>query len=384
MTKKTKDAMNRYFDNGSTSFPKPPAVSQAIGHYLTCCGGTYGRAAYGKVLEATKMAEQCRDRVAAILGVSDAGRVAFTANATSAINTIVHGMNLKGGRVLVSPMEHNAVMRPLYDLEQQGIIETEVLPALPDGRIDPAVFCHPPHRAVKLICCVHQSNVNGVVQPVEALCRWAGAIPVMVDATQSAGYIPVMGDGWGAEAVVFTGHKGLLGPTGTGGFYIRHPQLLHPFMQGGTGSNSEHYGMPQEMPDRFEAGTPNMAGLAGLNAALEHIPQWQITHQQWMDWIEKLRQQDGIRVYGASQAEDQGKVISFTHCTLTPSTIAFELFEKHGIEVRQGLHCAPLAHRTIGTFPTGTVRVALSPYHSMDDLTYLLMAIEQIISTGAG
>ncbi len=371
--------MNLYFDNGSTSFPKPPEVTQAIGNYLTKCGGTYGRAAYGRVQEATMMVENCRDQMATILGVADAAKIAFTPNATTAINTIIHGMDLKGGKVLVSPMEHNAVMRPLHALAQQGLIEIGYLPAHPDGHIHMEALPNQPDKTVKLICCVHQSNVNGAIQPIEALCQWAGDVPVMVDATQSAGYIPVMGDAWGAEAVVFTGHKGLLGPTGTGGFYIRHPQRLQPFIQGGTGSNSEHFDMPNQMPDRFEAGTPNMAGLAGLNAALAHAPQWQITQAQWIGWIERLRQVDGITVYGAMQAENQGKVVSFTHRDMNPSQIAFQLFQTHGIEVRQGLHCAPLAHKTIGTYPTGTVRIALSPYHSLEDLNYLIKAINELM-----
>lgn len=371
--------MNLYFDNGSTSFPKPPEVAQAIGNYLTTCGGTYGRAAYGRVQEATMMVENCRDQMANILGVADAEKIAFTPNATTAINTIIHGMDLKGGKVLVSPMEHNAVMRPLHTLAKRGLIEIGYLPSHPDGRIHMEALSNQPDKTVKLICCVHQSNVNGAIQPIEALCQWAGDVAVMVDATQSAGYIPVMGDTWGAEAVVFTGHKGLLGPTGTGGFYIRHPQLLQPFIQGGTGSNSEHFDMPHQMPDRFEAGTPNMAGLAGLNAALAHAPQWQITQAQWIGWIERLQQVDGITVYGAMQAENQGKVISFTHREMDPSQIAFQLFQTNSIEVRQGLHCAPLAHKTIGTFPSGTVRIALSPYHTMEDLDCLMKGVNELM-----
>ncbi len=370
--------MNRYFDNGSTSFPKPPEVAMAMAHYLNHCGGTYGRAAYGKVMDSTRVVEQCRDRVASLLGVTDGSHIAFTLNATWGINAIVHGLKLTEGTVLVSPLEHNAAMRPLFDIAQRGIISIEVLPSLADGSIDLNALSAKQKKNAKLICCVHQSNVNGVIQPVKDLCAWAADVPVLVDATQSAGDVPVMGDEWGAEAVVFTGHKGLLGPSGTGGFYIRHPELLHPFIQGGTGSNSEHFEMPQELPDRFEAGTPNLVGIVGLNAAMEHKPCRQTSQRQWLEWIETLRQIEGIQIYGASSEEHQGNVVSFTHHKMSPSQIAYQLFDKYGIEVRQGLHCAPLAHQSIGTFPTGTVRVALSPYHTAEDLSYLHEAITRI------
>lgn len=372
--------MNPYFDNASTSYPKPHQVADAVAGYISNCGGTYGRAAYGRVYEATSMVESCRDALADVLGVADAAKIAFTANATSAINTIIRGMNLKGSTVLVSPMEHNAVMRPLHHLEQQGIIRTEILPCESDGRIDMKALNNRPDSKVALICCIHQSNVNGIIQPVEELCNWGGHIPVMVDATQSAGYETIEGDRWNAAAIVFTGHKGLYGPTGTGGFYLRNPLMIEPLMRGGTGSNSESYEMPGETPDRFEAGTPNMAGLAGLNAALRNHPKWQISKKEWIEWIESLKTINGIKVYSAQQPQFQGFVMSFAHFSKQPSEIAFELFDRYGIEVRQGLHCAPLAHRTLTTFPNGTVRIALSAFHTTDDLTYLRNAISRILA----
>lgn len=370
--------MNPYFDNASTTFPKPPQVADAMAAYINGCGGTYGRAAYGRVYEATGIVESCRDRVAALLGVADVANIAFSTNATSGINTVIKGMNLSGGTVLMSPMEHNAVMRPLHHLEQQGVIKTEILPFTSDGRIDLETLTAKPGNNVKLICCVHQSNVNGVIQPVSELCQWAGDVPVMVDATQSAGYIPVEGDKWGAAAIAFTGHKGLYGPTGTGGVYIRNASLTTPLIHGGTGSNSESYEMPADMPDHLEAGTPNMVGLAGLDAALANHPQWQITDDEWFGWIDSLQSINGIKILKANNNEYQGRVISFTLRKHQPSEIAFLLYQKFGIEVRQGLHCAPLAHRTLGTFPNGTARIAISAYHTIDDLLFLADAIKVI------
>ncbi len=376
--------MNKYFDNASTSYPKPPQVAEAVAGYINGCGGTYGRAAYGRVYDATSMVERCRDGVAAFLGVANAGNIAFTPNATTAINTIIRGMNLRGGTVLVSPMEHNAVMRPLYHLEQRGDIKIAYLPSHSDGRVDTEALSSVATEDVRLVCCVHQSNVNGVIQPVAELCRWAGKIPVLVDATQSAGYIPVEGDLWGAAAIAFTGHKGLYGPTGTGGFYVRDYSMAEPLVRGGTGSNSESFEMPNDMPDLFEAGTPNMVGLAGLNAALVNHPQWNVTDHQWIAFIEKLRAITGIKVYCANNMQFQGRVVSFTHDKHLPSEIAFNLFSSFGIEVRQGLHCAPLAHRTLGSFPSGTVRIAISAYHTADDLNALLKAIELLVGDNQG
>jgi len=324
------------------------------------------------------MVENSNDQMANILGVAEAENIAFTPNATTAINTIIHGMDLKGDKVLVSPMEHNAVMRPLHVLAQQGLIEIGYLPALPDGRINIEALPNQQDRNVKLICCVHQSNVNGAIQPIEALFQWVGDVPVMVDATQSAGYIPVMGDAWGAEAVVFTGHKGLLGPTGTGGFYIRHPQRLQPFIQGGTGSNSDSFNLPESMPDRFQAGTPNLLGLAGLLGALNANVEKLHSKNDFLSLLKRVRNLQNIDCYCGNDINKVGELFSFRVENENPGITAHKLFTNFGIETRSGLHCAPLAHRTLGSFPAGLVRISLSPYHTPADLEFLFQALKDI------
>lgn len=371
--------MNLYFDNASTSFPKPPEVAAAMTRFLTDEGGTYGRAAYARVLRSTRIVEACRDAVARVMGVGDASKIAFTAGATTAVNTLLHGLPLRG-RVLVSPLEHNAVMRPLARLERLGRIRVETLPAAADGCVDPDRLAEVDAEGVALVVVDHQSNVNGVIQPLAEICAWAHArgVPVLADCSQSLPAVPLAADGWGLDFAVFTGHKGLLGPTGSGGFFAREPQTVEPFVYGGTGSRSDSFGMPDEWPDRFEAGTPNLVGLAGLAAALGNRPGAAHDRQDFLDLISRIAALPGFRVYGAREAARQGELVSVVHDRLSPSRLSALLWESYGVETRAGLHCAPAAHRTLGTFPSGTVRLAASPYHTSADFEALLAALTEI------
>lgn len=369
--------MNRYFDNGSTSFPKPPQVAEAMANYLGHVGGTYGRAAYGKAFEASQMVEACRDKLAELFGAPNAEHLFFCANATGAINTILKGMPLQGKQVLVSPLEHNAVMRTLEHLKQFGT-EAITLPAHADGRIDTERLQDVPLRRVGLVVVNHQSNVSGVVQPIADIKAWCGKVPLLVDASQSAGQNELKISDWGVDFLAFTGHKGLLGPTGTGGFYAHNPDLVSPLLHGGTGSNSDRFDMPLTYPDRFEAGTPNMAGIAGLLAALTHIPPMMAAREEFLQMIGQLSELKGIRILRSHEPKRQGLLFSFSHATLSPSTIAERLYRLHGIEVRSGLHCAPAAHRFYDTFPHGTVRIAASPYHTANDYRFLVEAVREV------
>lgn len=366
--------MNLYFDNGSTSFPKPAQVSLAIAEYITTCGGTYGRAAYGRVQQATAMTEMCRDNVAEAIGCCEAEKVAFSINATTALNWILKGM-APYQRVWISPLEHNAVMRPLTQLAQTRGIEICMLPALSDGTVDIEKLAALPVTENDIVVINHTSNVNGAIQPMAQIAYWAkiNQLRLVLDSTQSLGYTPVFTDAWELYAVAFTGHKGLLGPTGIGGFFSR--ELLSPLVAGGTGSKSDQYDMPEETPDRYEAGTPNLTGIAGLNAALLHRPEPLHTREDFMSLIDEIASFDGVRVLRAANPAMQSELISFTHTHVQPSTIGNRLFFDNDIEVRTGLHCAPLAHKTLNTFPTGTVRIAASPYHTAADFELLAKAI---------
>lgn len=356
--------MNLYFDNATTSFPKPPDVAVAVASYISECGGSYGRTATGRAFESSVVVERCRDLVAQRLCGSNADHVFFTMNATSAANTILKGLKLS--KVLVSPLEHNAIMRPLKALG----VDIVQLPADSSGLIhlDEKIDTD----GVSLVIINHQSNVNGVIQPLEQIALWAASrgIPLMADCSQSLGTLAVE-----VDYAIFAGHKGLYGVTGVGGFYAKNPDSIATFVHGGTGSRSESYEMPEVYPDRFEAGTPNVTGIVGLCAALENPP---LEHHTQADFMEMVGSIKGYNIYMSSDKNSQGELFSLTHRTMKPSEIAHKLYVDFGIETRSGLHCSPMAHRTLGTFAEGTVRISVSPYHTADDFEYMVKALSQI------
>jgi len=368
----------RYFDNAATSFPKPPQVAEAITAYLDKGGGPYGRSAYPRAFSASRTIERLRDRMAAVIGTGAAENIVFTSCATMALNTVIRGLTWKHKKVLHSALEHNAVMRPLFMMQQTQGIELEPMPAHCDGSIDLEKLAKQDLSGFDLAVVNHQGNVNGVIQPLEKLRALLGDVPILVDASQSLGNTAIEADAWGLDFVAFTGHKSLLGPTGTGGLFMRNPSLIQPLIYGGTGSASDSYEMPVSMPDRFEAGTPNLAGLHGLLAAVENQPESNYQPADLTALLAGLRKLKGISVLAASEPERQGPVISVTCSHLEPGAFGDKLYQQFGIETRIGLHCAPLAHRQLGTFPAGTVRFAFSPYHKRENFEYLLEAVRKV------
>ncbi len=369
---------NTYFDNAATSFPKPPTVVEMISTYLNEIGGTYGRSAYQRVIDASGCVETVRDLLAEKLQVENVEHVIFSFNATTAINTILSGLNLNNSHVLISPLEHNAVTRPLEILRGKYGITIDILPHFPDGRIDIENLKSMIRDTTKLVIVNHQSNVNGVIQPVDKVKDVVGTIPVLLDLAQSLGHIPVKLDEWDIDFAVFTGHKGLLGPTGTGGFFIRNPDLVDPLVAGGTGSSSESFEMPSFAPDKFEAGTPNIAGIYGLLGALENPCKKQFTQKKYLELLDTISSCGFVKVLRATDKNDQGDLFSIVHHRYDCSRVASALYTKYAIETRSGLHCAPLAHTTLGTFPSGSVRFSLSPYHTDSDLDFLCNAIKEL------
>ncbi len=375
----SKEGRNGYFDCGATSFPKPPEVAREMARYLNEVGGPYGRSFYQRALEVSGVVEETRSLLADLLGAKSPERVVFTHNATHAVNIVLKGLSLQGKEVWISPLEHNAVARPLRRLKQDGQIKVRFLPAAADGRVEPERLVFSQHTG--LIVVNHQSNVNGVIQPIREIKERAGRIPVLVDAAQSLGHQPIDAGAWGIDFVAFTGHKGLLGPTGTGGLYLggRH---LQPLIEGGTGSRSESSAMPGFLPDKFEAGTPNITGIFGLKAALMHRPVPVHTREDFLHIIQAVRQLPGLNVQAADREDHQGELFSITSGTMDCSTLGMRLYDEYGIETRLGLHCAPLAHHHLGTFPTGTVRISPSVYHCPEDFALLLAALTAISGKG--
>ncbi len=370
--------LNTYFDNGATSFPKPRAVADKMYTYISEIGGTYGRSAYKRVIHTSEIVETTREKMAERLGVSNPEKIVFSFNATSALNTIIFGLNLNNCHILLSPLEHNSVVRPLEYIRQRNNITCEVLPHYPDGLIDTGNIKNFLREETKLVIVNHQSNVNGCIQPIAEIKKQIGSIPILIDLAQSLGHTEIYIDNWDIDFAAFTGHKGLLGPTGTGGFFVNRPELLEPFVFGGTGSRSESFEMPVFMPDKFEAGTPNIAGIFGLLGALENPQPNFYSQEHFTALMREIEEIPYLKCHKAIDPKTQGPLFSINHRDYNCSQFADALFTRYQIETRSGLHCAPLAHQTLGTYPFGTVRIALSPYHSHNDLEYLLKSLKKM------
>ena len=368
----------KYFDNAATSFPKPKSVGKEMLEYIDKIGGSYGRSYYPNALKVANVVENVRDRLALLLNVKNVENVLFAPNATFGINTILNGLSLKNCEILISPMEHNAVMRPLIRLRDEFNISIKHLPVERDGMILIEKIKSVLSKKISLVIINHQSNVNGIIQPIKRIKEEIGEIPLLVDLAQSLGEVKIDLDGWNIDFAAFTGHKGLLGPTGTGGFYIKNPKPIKPFSIGGTGSNSESFDYPEYMPDKFESGTPNIAGIFGMLGALRERPEEKHSHQDFLDFIENIRNMGGYKIYSAVNGKKQGRVFSINSKYMSCSELCHILSKKYKIATRAGLHCAPLAHKTLKTYPNGTLRISPSVYHVTEDFEYVLKALYEI------
>ncbi|HQG72379.1 aminotransferase class V-fold PLP-dependent enzyme [Tenuifilum sp.] len=368
---------NYYFDNSATSHPKPPEVAQYINEYLKL-GGTYGRSAYDRVINVSRIVEHTRILLARLLGTSLTEHIVFTYNATHALNIAIKGFPYRKKRVLISPLEHNAVTRPVFQLQNTIGLEFDIMPYNPDGSINLEGLRQLDLKSYDLCIVNHVSNVNGVVQPIAELKALLGEIPLLVDASQSAGHIPIEVDTWNIDMLALTGHKGLMGPTGTGCLFVRTPEIINPLIHGGTGSRSDSFLMPDFLPDRFEAGTPNVLGIFGLYGALSANVTNSYERKHFMDLLERVEHLRSFKVFRSFDVKHQASLFSITSNKYSPSELSDQLFKRYSIETRSGLHCAPLAHQTLRTFPMGTVRFSLSKYHNSTDLNYLYSALKEL------
>ncbi len=372
-----------YMDNAATSWPKPDCVTEAVTGAIRNYGGNPGRGGHRLALAAGELLYETRDRAAAFFGCDDAFRVSFTQNITMAVNLVLRGFLDPGDHVLVSPMEHNAVMRPLTALG----ISYDVIPGGMDGKIDPADILPLIRSNTKLVIVCHESNVNGVVQPIREIGETAAnnGLYLLADCAQSAGHLPLDIEKDHIDFLCFTGHKGLLGPMGTGGvlFGIRVDiEKVRPLVYGGTGSLSDSFAQPGFLPDRFESGTQNVCGLAGLNAGIRWIEEQGIDalSARVMELMRALK--DGLAgIPGVTLYSGEGHALSLTIDGVDNGTAAVALEEKHGIMTRIGLHCAPLAHKTLGTFPDGTIRFALSPFSTEEEVSACIQACGELWKT---
>lgn len=375
-----------YFDNAATTWPKPECVYEAMDQCMRNKGANPSRSGHFMALLAGKIILDTRAEIADFFNIPDPLQVIFTANATEALNLGLKGLLKPGDHVITSSLEHNAVTRPLERLRSQGVEVTKLQTSVKEGlypeQVEAAI-----KKNTKLIVLSHASNVVGLIQPIEDIGRIAKekGVLFMVDSAQTAGSIPIDVQAQGIDLLVFAGHKGLLGPQGTGGLYLREDLQLDTLKEGGTGANSEEPIQPEESPERYESGTLNTPGIAGLGAGVEFIRQ---------EGIDKIREKEnrltrqlmlglseipGVILYGPDLSVERVPVVSINLEGREPSEVSYLLDSLYGIASRPGLHCAPDAHLTLGTFKQGTVRLSLGYFNTSQEVENCLEAISRII-----
>lgn len=376
-----------YFDHGSTSFPKAPGVAEAVSHLLAHGAFNINRGNYEGAYEVADQVLQTRELLAELFHARDSRQVVFNSGITCSMNQFLKGFLRPGDHVITTGMEHNAVMRPLCQMETMGITY-DMAPVDDCGNLDPRdveKLIRPETRAVVML---HASNVCGTVMPVEAVgkvCRQHG-IYFAVDTAQSAGTIDVDMEKCCIDFLGFTGHKGLLGPQGIGGFLIsdRLDQEMIPLLAGGTGSQSDSLSQPEFLPDKYESGTMNLPGIVGLHAALTYLKETGIENcrQRKMEltgyFLRGLEALDGVKVIGEPGIKNRTAVVSVDLPGKDNAVAAFTLEQEYGIMTRVGLHCAPMAHRSLGTYPEGTIRFAFGEWNTKAEIDGCIRALDVI------
>lgn len=376
-----------YFDNAATSWPKPPEVNKTIQKYLKKIGANPGRSGHRLSVEAARVIYDTREKLAQLFNITDPLQIVMTKNATEGLNIAIFGLLKSGDHVITSSMEHNSVMRPLRVMERRGV-ELTVIPCDREGLIDPAHVNGAVKKNTRAIFMTHASNVTGTVMPVADIGRIARErnLVFCVDAAQTAGSYPIDVVKMNIDLLAFTGHKSLFGPSGTGGIYIREglENKIEPLCVGGTGSRSEMEEQPDFMPDRYEAGTPNTVGIAGLQAGVDFVLSKGVSEIKHKEdnlveiFMDGVRDVPGMVVYGKKDAQKRTPVVSFNIAGMDPAAVALELDDRFNIMARSGIHCAPSAHKTIGTYPQGTVRFSFSYFNTQEQIAKAIDAIRKI------
>lgn len=376
-----------YLDNAASSHPKPEAVYEAVNRALRI-GANPGRSGHRTALDAARVILETRELLARLIGATGSGgsgRICFTYNATHAINLGLRGLLLPGDHVVSSSMEHNSLSRPLHALGTEGISVSWVK-GDEAGRIDPQAVEDAIGRKTRLVALSHASNVCGTLLDVEAVvdvCRRNG-VWLLLDGSQTAGVVEIDVEALGVDLFAAPGHKGLLGPQGTGFLYVAPNMDLKPLLHGGTGFDSESPTMPMEMPERLEAGTLNTPGLAGLAEGVKYLLERTVADVRAHELgilkalLPRLRELEGLTLYGPDALEERVAVVSFNMEGKDGARVGLTLDERYDIAVRVGLHCAPDAHKTLGTFPAGTVRAGFGPFNTLNDAEQLVSALDEI------
>ena len=385
--------MNRiYLDQASTSFPKAPGVAQAMMDYLTMNGVNVNRGCYSSAYSAEEVIYETRQLLAELFHFSKCKNVIFTPNVTTSLNFILKGFLKPGDHILVSAMEHNAVMRPVVQLASSGI-SFDRIPCRTDGSMILEKVEELIRPETKAIVTLHASHVCGTRMPLDALgeiCQ-RHQLYFVVDSAQTAGIVPINMDKMHIDALAFTGHKGLRGPQGTGGFLVSQElaEQMEPLISGGTGSVSHTEEIPDFMPDRFESGTPNLPGIYGLHEALLFLKthSLQAINEKELSltgyFLEQLQALDDtgrhIRIIGKKDLTDRNAVVSIQTPEIDMSQVAWQLDNEYGVMTRVGLHCAPTAHKTLGTYPAGTIRFSFGPENTKNELDFAIQGLKKIL-----
>lgn len=378
-----------YFDNAATSFPKPEMVYAEMDRYNRELGAAVGRGQHRVGAEVQSRVEQGRLLFSRLLNIEDPKQCVFTFNGTDSLNIALLGLLKPGDHVVTTQMEHNSVLRPLEELKKRQGIEVSIVKADARGFVSAENVREALRPETKLICLIHASNVSGTIQQVDQigeLAREQGCL-FLLDAAQSVGHLPIDVKQTPVDLLACPGHKGLLGPLGTGFLYLRPglEQEMISYRCGGTGTRSEDPFQPETMPEKFESGNHNGPGLFGLTAALEYVTEQTVEvlrqHEQELtaELMEGLKAISGLTLYGPEEVEERVGVVSFNLEHFAPQDLSLILDDTFGIQTRSGLHCAPGAHRALGTFETGgTVRLSPGPFSTRDDVEHVVSAIREI------
>jgi len=385
-------------DNSATSFPKPSTVIEAMVRFATECGASAGRGAYAEAKACERILATCREGIAELIHAEAPQRVVFTLNCSEALAIAIRGLlntAPRGTHAIATAMEHNSVLRPYHALKEQIGLEPEFVPCDPaTGLVDPDDIRRAIRPSTKLICCVHVSNVTGTMQPIDEVAAVAreADVPCVIDSAQAAGHVPIDVQALGADFVTFPGHKGLLGPLGTGVLYIRPgvEERLATMKEGGTGTISEQPVQPRTMPDKYEIGSHNAIGIAGLGEGVAWLLRRGVDtirrHDEKLSrlFLERTDGVEHLTVYGPRRLEHRAGVFSVNVDGFDkPGDLASALEEDFGLLTRPGVHCAPLAHMTIGTHPTGTVRFSFGPFTTETDVRRAAEALAKIAERAA-
>jgi cysteine desulfurase family protein len=380
-----------YLDNAATSWPKPECVYETLGSFLRTAGANPGRAGHRMAVAAAETVARTRNLLTTLINAESVDRVVFTHNATDSLNLAIHGLLRSGDHAITTSMEHNSVLRPLHTLEREGIRLT-IVRADPAGYVDPAQIEEAIGADTRLIAMTHASNVTGAVMPIAEIATIARkhGVLLLVDAAQTIGARAIDVQALGVDLLAFPGHKGLLGPTGTGGLYIGPNvdiERFQPLRSGGTGVQSEDTEQPLALPFRYEAGTVNTAGIAALGEGVSYVLDRGVeeiteTEEARMELLRNgLRAITGVQLFDVSPAAEQAAVLSFVIDGWTPADAGAVLDQSFDIACRVGLHCAPLTIETIGAMPRGTIRMSPGPFTTDGDIDGAISAVAELAAS---